>query len=272
MISIKNDARKQFLKKGTCSRTFFFLLNREYGHPREAEERAVEQLAGGIMQMGYQCGMLWGASMAVGAESFRRHDNPDEVISTAITATKHLMESFSNLTNTNDCSEITDTDFSSKIQFVKFLFTKAPACYGMAKKWAPEAINAANEGLEKGQNEKVQKCKSCASEVVMKMGGSDEQAAMAAGLAGGMGLSGNACGALSSAIWMKAIEWSKKQPKKTSFPASEAKIILDIFYKETDYKILCSEITEQSFNSINEHTEYINNGGCEKLIDILSKS
>ncbi|MGI9549610.1 MAG: hypothetical protein ACR2MT_00310, partial [Aurantibacter sp.] len=55
------DGRKVFKKLGTCSRTFFHILNREFGHLKESEEEASGALAGGIMQEGEQCGMLWGA-------------------------------------------------------------------------------------------------------------------------------------------------------------------------------------------------------------------
>lgn len=72
---IKTDTKWVFIKQGTCSRTFFYILNREFGHPREAEERAIDPLAGGIMQNGYQCGQLWGAVMALGAEALRRTTN-----------------------------------------------------------------------------------------------------------------------------------------------------------------------------------------------------
>ena len=38
--------------------------------------------------------MLWGASMALGAESFRRRDDQGEAIAMAITASQHIVESF----------------------------------------------------------------------------------------------------------------------------------------------------------------------------------
>jgi len=41
---------------------------------------------------------------------------------------------------------------------------------------------------------------SCASEVVRRMGGRDEERVMVSGFAGGLGLSGNGRGALSAAI------------------------------------------------------------------------
>jgi len=50
------DASKVFRKLRTCSRTFFHILNREFGHPKELEELAADSLAGGILQQGQQCG------------------------------------------------------------------------------------------------------------------------------------------------------------------------------------------------------------------------
>ena len=92
----KNDTKKRvFRKLGTCSRTFFHLLNREFIHLAETEEMAADPLAGGIMQKGHQCGMLWGATLAVGTESFRRSDNLDQAMGLAIVTTQNLLSSFS---------------------------------------------------------------------------------------------------------------------------------------------------------------------------------
>ena len=52
------DAKKLFRECGTCSQTFGHLLNRKFGYPKETEERALDPLAGGIMNTGHQCGML----------------------------------------------------------------------------------------------------------------------------------------------------------------------------------------------------------------------
>jgi len=55
-----NDTKDIFRNCGTCSQTFFYLLNREFGHRKENEERAADLLAGGLRHRGFQCGMLWG--------------------------------------------------------------------------------------------------------------------------------------------------------------------------------------------------------------------
>ncbi len=57
---------RTFMKVGSCSETLINVLDRAFGHPLPAEERASMPLAGGIAQQGYQCGMLFGASLAAG--------------------------------------------------------------------------------------------------------------------------------------------------------------------------------------------------------------
>jgi C_GCAxxG_C_C family probable redox protein len=273
--TIQQGTKRLFLKLGTCSRLFFYILNREFGYPIETEERAADPLAGGIMQRGHQCGMLWGSALAVGAESFRRHDDRGQAIGVAITATQHLMESFSKRAKSVNCRDITGCDWSSKISMVKYFFSgRFISCFKLAEKWAPEAIQSATEGLSHEQTDLPQLPTSCASEVAKKMGASDEEMVMVAGFAGGLGLSGNACGALSAAIWMNTLAWCGKQidSNKSPFRNPNATNTLKAFYGATDSKILCHEISGQCFKTIHDHTEFMKNGGCDKLINVLARS
>lgn len=269
--TLKLKTKRTFLKKGTCSRTFFYIINREFGHPKELEERAIDPLAGGIVQHGYQCGILWGASMAVGAESFRRYNDSGKACAVSIRATQHVMESFVNRTKSIECEYITKTDFSNKWSFAKYMLTgKFLSCFTLAGKWAPEAIKATNEGLVIGQQEFTEPAMSCASEVIKKMGGTDEEMAMVAGFAGGMGLSGNGCGALSAAIWKTILELIKQNKWKPSLSDPDSEKIVNKFFEVTNYEMECHKICGKHFNSIHEHTEFIKNGGCSKIIEILS--
>ena len=273
MKVIKRDTKKVFRKLGTCSRTFFYILNREFDYPKETEERAADPLCGGLMQKGHQCGMLWGSALAVGAESFRRSDNRDQAIGIAITATGHLIESFSKRAKSVNCRDITGCDFSSKISMAKYFFSgRFISCFKLAEKWAPEAIQSANEGLSHEQTDFLQLPISCASEVAKKMGASDEEMVMVAGFAGGLGLSGNACGALSAAIWMNTLAWCRIHPGKSANPNPNAINTLKAFYGATDSEILCHKISGQCFKTIDDHTEFIKNGGCDKLINVLTRA
>ena len=47
------------------------VVDGSFGFPMRLEEGGVTPHAGGIMQYGYQCGMLWGAALAAGAQSYR---------------------------------------------------------------------------------------------------------------------------------------------------------------------------------------------------------
>ena len=270
--TIQQDTKKMFRKLGTCSRTLFYILNREFGYPLENEECAADPLAGGILQQGYQCGMLWGASLAVGAESFRRHDDQGRAIGMAIKATQYIMESFINRAKSADCLDITSCDFTSKLSLVKYFFSgRFLSCYKLAEKWAPEAIQSATEGLSLEQTDLPQMPISCASEVAKEIGASDQEMVMVAGFAGGLGLSGNACGALSAAIWMNTLDWCRKHPGKSANPNPNATNTLKTFYEVTDSEILCHKICGQYFKTIDEHTEFIKNGGCDKLINMLAR-
>lgn len=269
LMKNQNDAKKIFKKLGSCSHTFFHILNREYDHPKRIEERAADPLAGGIYQQGYQCGMLWGASLGVGAEAFRRYDNHDKATGVAIKATQHIMESFTKRTKTIECHDITNCDWSSKISMAKYFISgKFLSCFSLAEDWAPEALEAAEEGLQ--ESNIPNQCTSCASEVAKKMGATDEEMVMVAGFAGGLGLSGNACGALSAAIWMKNLDRCR-QSEKTSYKDPDSNEYLEKFYLATDYEIKCDKITGKTFGTLEDHSEYIKNSGCEKLINTLAQ-
>jgi hypothetical protein len=271
--AVPHDTKWVFIKQGTCSRTFMYILNREFGNPMETEERAADPLAGGIMQQGYQCGMLWGSALAVGAESFRWCGNCDQGIGLAITATQTIMASFLKRAKNTDCFDITKADFTKKYGIAKYLiFGKALTCIKLADKWAPEAIRTAVEALSYKQAGLPQQPVSCASEVVKKMGGSEKEMVMVAGFAGGLGLSGNACGALSASIWMKTLKWCRENPGKALYPNPKAKETLEEFLAAVDYEFLCHKISGQRFQSTEDHTQFIKSGGCDKLIDLLARS
>ncbi|MFC1586094.1 C-GCAxxG-C-C family (seleno)protein, partial [Fibrobacterota bacterium] len=96
-----------FLKIGTCSETLCNVLNRAFEHPLEKEEHATMPLAGGIMQYGYQCGMLWGATLAAGAQSYRIHGPGPKAEAMAIIASQKLVAAFHADTGEINCFEIT---------------------------------------------------------------------------------------------------------------------------------------------------------------------
>jgi hypothetical protein len=265
------NPKRVFRKLGSCSRTLFYLLNREFENPRVTQERAADPLAGGIMQMGYQCGMLWGASLAVGSEAYKRCEDLDQAIGVAILATRQIMISFAEREHAINCRDITRCDFSSKLSFARyFLSGRFLHCFKLAELWTPEAVQAAREGLTSDPGTLPGQITSCASKVAKKMGANEEEQVMVAGFAGGLGLTGGGCGALAAAIWMESLSWCRENPTESAMKNPKAKLIMKTFEDMTDSRILCSEVSGQRFKNLEEHSNFIENGGCGRVMDALT--
>ena len=272
-----NDAKNVFMECGTCSRTFAHLLNREFGHPDEAVEKAMNPMAGGIMNQGYQCGMLWGAALAVGGEAYRRLGNLDQAIDAAVNATQDLITSFMEQTDTVNCREIIGIDLTSEAGMAAFMERVTSQgmenshCFNLAEQWGPYAMEAGSKGVDTSLNP-ITKPQSCASEVVRQMGGTEEEMAMVAGFAGGLGLYGGGCGALSAALWKKMLDWCREHPEEEPpyFNNETAEKMLRAFKTETQGKMLCSEICGRNFQDLQDHSDYLKKGGCEEIMNTLA--
>ena len=180
-------------------------------HPMQIEEHATMPLAGGIMNYGYQCGMLWGASLAAGAQAYRLLGPGPQAEAVAITAVQRVLESFRGCANNEiNCMEITDFNMQGKVkisQILKFFIKGGPiGCVRMITKYSPKAFREVNTALSEKQSEALSPPVSCAAMVAQKMGASEMHTVMAAGLAGGIGLCGGACGALGAAIWITGMK------------------------------------------------------------------
>jgi hypothetical protein len=89
----------------------------------KSEEQAAMPLAGGIMQHGYQCGMIWGAALAAGAQAHRLFGPGPRAEAKAIIVAQRLVESFRSLNKNVNCIDITGIDKSSSaMQMTVYFF------------------------------------------------------------------------------------------------------------------------------------------------------
>lgn len=277
-LTFRQDAKRTFSKCGACSHTLLNLLNREFGCPKITEEFAADPLAGGLMSTQNQCGMLWGAALAVGAESYRRNNNHHQAITMAMVGSQHVVKSFVSRAKSANCRDIIGIDISNKPEIAGFMVKSLPGgfmnmiCMNLADRWFPEAVISAKEGLSGTPAELPQAPKSCSCEVAEKMGASEEEKVMVAGFAGGIGFSGNACGALGAAIWLNTLNWCKNNPGESGYLNPEADKIMKNFTDTTGSECLCSRLSGKKFETLDEHTEYVENGGCNNLIELLAHS
>jgi hypothetical protein len=241
----------------------------------EPEEKATATLAGGIMQHGYQCGMIWGAALAAGAEAYRLYGSGSEVESRAVKASQKLVETFRAQNKHINCLEITDIDkTASTLKMVTFFLLKGGTigCFRMAAKFAPQAYKEIEETLSQEIAEFPPQPVSCASLLAKKMGFSEEHQVMVAGLAGGIGLSGGACGALGAAIWLKGLQSNRESGEKLDFNNPATLAAMEKFLEVSDYEFECSDIVGRQFENVQDHANYIACGGCSKILDQLANT
>lgn len=240
----------------------------------ENEEHAVQPLAGGIIQHGYQCGMIWGSALAAGAEAYRLFGSGPEAETRAIVAARRLFDAFQAQNRHTDCFDITDVDnHSSTLKMITVFLLKGQTigCFRMAARYAPVAFREMNAAMSEPAVEAPPAPASCAAMLARRMGASEQHAVMAAGLAGGIGLRGGACGALGAAIWiegMKVLEEGGKVPYKSP----RALDAIGRFLKCTGYEFECTQIAGRKFQSVADHAGYLRDGGCARVLDVLAAS
>ena len=71
---------------------------------------------------------------------------------------------------------------------------------------------------------------------------------------------------------MNSLKWSREHPEKSSFSNSNAQKLLNSFNAVTSSEMRCHKICKQHFNVPGDHTQFIKNGGCNELINSLSKT
>ena len=156
-------------------------------------------------------------------------------------------------------------------QVLKFFLKGGPiGCFSMAARYAPVAFSDIKSTISEKPVEAPPHPISCASMLAQKMGASDMQAVMAAGFAGGIGLSGGACGALGAAIWIIGMNHIKEGDKDFAFNSPTIQAAIERFLESADYEFECSKIVGRKFENAADHASYVCAGGCSKIIEALA--
>jgi hypothetical protein len=262
-----------FLKKGMCAETLICVLDRAMGEPLEIEERAAASLSGGLINRGYQCGMLWGAALAAGAGAYRRYGPGPRAELKSITTAQRLVASFCNGRRSMDCRDIIGVDLGGRIKILPMLKIlaagKPVGCFLRAGSYAGKAVKVINEAFDGADTDVPFSPVSCSAELARRMGAMDLHVTMSAGLAGGIGLSGGGCGALGAAIWLTVMDGRRK-----GFDDRTIGIMTDDVFQRfasvagEDYR--CTAVTGRSFDTPAEHAAYLRSGDCENVIGALA--
>ena len=246
------------------------VLDHAFEHPMKTEEHATTLLAGGIVQLGYQCGLVWGAAIAAGAQAHEVLGTGLQAEAGAIIASQKIVESFSARNGHYDCSEVTGISWKKPMQVAKYMVKGGPVrCMNLTARNIPAAFDEILAALSEEEIGAPSPPVSCAAVLAQKMGASDKQTVMAAGLAGGIGLCGGACGVLGAAIWINTIN-SIEAGEKIRFKDHKANTVVERFQEITDNTFECSEIVGRKFEDVSDHADYLRDGGCSELIEALA--
>ncbi len=229
-------------------------------------------LAGGIMQHGYQCGMIWGAVLASGAQAYRHFGPGPHAETKAIIAAQRLVGSFRALNNNINCQKITGINRqSSTMQMIAYFLLKGGSldCFQRTTRYARGVFNEINNVFSESDITAPYPPVSCAAMLAKKVGLSDMHTVMVAGLAGGIGLCGGACGALGAAIWIIGMKSIEDGTGKHDLNNSIALDAIGKFLNCTDHTYECSEIVGRQFEHVDDHAEYLRAGGCSNIIEVL---
>jgi hypothetical protein len=249
------------------------VVDRSFDHPLKLEERAAGPLAGGLMMQGYQCGQLWGAALAAGVQAYRLLGPTPEAEAAAVRASQRLVESFRAGYGEIYCAELTEMAWKKvqARQVLRFLLRGGPIrCFGMSASYASTALGEINRALGEPSAGATARPVSCSALLAKKVGASDMHCAMAAGFAGGIGLSGGACGALGAAIWIIGTKAGKENIGAIGYQNPGALAAIDRFLASSDYEFECSTIVGRRFDDVDDHAGYLRDGGCSTIIEALA--
>jgi len=284
----KELARWWLFRCISCSEASLTVQLRAFGIEEPLYEQALHVFSGGFMHLGYACGLLTGTAVAAGILTSKRFADSETASAAALDATRQLVKAYPEIAGSIDCRKITEislNNFRGRLRYVRK--GKGRECGRYHIKWAFRAQQVIEQALAKyEQHPATNACANCAVNTMKKLapsiGINEKDTTMVAGLAGGIGLSGNVCGALATWVFVLSISrYKKRNPEKrdSRLQAAFQELLgtqyrgaatrLQTAFRERFGSDLCLDIVGRSFRNIQEHSEFIEQGGCQEVMDFV---
>jgi C_GCAxxG_C_C family probable redox protein len=283
-------AKFWWLRCVACSEAAMTTQMAGFGLKEPDYEQALHSFSGGFMHLGHTCGLLTGAALAAGFFA-RRHFNDENMQSTAtLYATIQLAKALKELTGSSNCRDITEVSLTKLRGRLHYLQQgKARMCGRLHLRWAPQAHELITKSFSRYEaqhpEEDLANCAVYTLKKVMSSTGIRLESVVAvAGLAGGVGLLGNMCGALSTGVFaLSAFHYLHRKNKKrdsrikgsleelvgTRYRGSAT--LLRLAFIDRFGSDLCGQIIGRNFKDMEDHSIFIKSGGCQELIDFIVK-
>lgn len=285
----RNSAKYWWLQCVACSEASMTTQMRGFGLEEPVYEQGLHSFSGGFMHLGHACGLLTGAAMAAGFLAKERFDDNEMRSAAALYATIQLAKAHPELTGSVNCRDITEIPLTNLNGRLRYLWEgTARMCGHLHLKWSTQAHELIDKALtEFEEHSPARDYKNCAVNTLEKIVTSAEieenDSILVAGLAGGVGLLGNVCGAMSTGVYaMSVYHYLKQGGKKRDSriqgslhelvgaryrgSATQLRIeFIDCFGSE-----LCTQITRRKFQDMEDHSAFIKQGGCNDVIGFVT--
>lgn len=284
----RDQAKEWWLRCVSCSEASATLINRDGGDEAPLMEQASHLFSGGFMHQGHACGHLWGAVLVAGMRASKTGKDEHAKSAAALHAANRLVKVFSEDGWALTCRENTGVELTSLAGRLRYLRSGKPrACGRKAMAWTSQANAAIDLALAEFDPESVDKpCANCAVECLRKValppGLQADDHFVVAGLAGGLGLTGNVCAAISVGVFALSLQYYGDRPgarRDGMFRAAIQELnLLDYGLRRRPRQMLddfisrfgglhCKDISSRDFETIDDHTQYIAGGGCREAIE-----
>jgi hypothetical protein len=283
-------AKRWWLKCISCSEASMTTQLRSVGEGHGAFEQASHALSGGFMHTGRACGLLTGAILAAGVQARVRFDDDDTAIAAAVFTAGRLAQAFPSLTGSVNCGEITGIDLRSLAGRLRYMRNGSGSrCGHFHMKWGSQANGLIEESLLQCDDRGLTRtCSNCAVATLRKLaravGLVPRDSVMVAGLAGGVGLLGNVCGALAAGVFAFSATRYLDRPDapRDSWLRGGLQELAGSSYKGELNRLrlaftgefgsdLCIDIVGRRFADGDDHSDYVADGGCREVVDFVAQ-
>ncbi len=269
-----------FTRCTSCSETMFTVLNRAAGLELLVPEQAAHPLSGGVLMRGRACGLLWGSALAAGARAKERLE-PAQAANAALAAAVVLAREFPARFGSALCSELTGKSLETTSGRLGYAFSVEPGnCVKRAIEWAPLADGIMDRELRHPAEVK----ENCACKIVAGLRETAGEPGegletLASPLAGGLGLSGDVCAAVTVPVLVFGLRFYEEATKRDSRSKGIARELglarshgsaaksLAWRIEEEFGSISCRKIGGARFADASEHGHYVAVGGCDEVIE-----
>lgn len=286
----REAAKYWWLRCVACSEASMTTQMRGFGLDEPAYEQAIHAFSGGFMHRGHACGLLSGAAVAAGFVARSRFGDDRARAAAALHAAMRLAKAYPQVAGSVNCREITGvslTALSGRLRYVRE--DKGRACGHLHLIWAPEAHRLIDEALlEFGCRPAAGSCANCAVQtmryLIPSTGLKAEDAVLVAGLAGGVGLHGNVCGALAAGLFAMCLEdeLARRRADRDSRMRGSLEELAGTRYRGAATRLrlafvrefgseLCVEIIGRRFHDAADHSGFVEEGGCERVTTFVAQ-